>query len=213
MLRVSKTAAALVAALLVAPVGCGGATSTAEPEDATSAEPSGGSEPVTARALGAVAAEYAGTPDSGDTEEDAAEELGRGAVGAELRFGSDGEYDGDALTVAVGPGPTRGLLDCDGRDAESLDGCVRTDQGVLAWEAEEPEEDPGVVYLLVDKDDGAALLFYSGPTITGDPRELDLPIGVDDLFAIGGDPRVDVTTSPEAVAAGAALSWWRESAG
>ena len=30
------------------------------------------------------------------------------------------------------------------------------------WEAEAPEEDPGVVYVLVEKGESAALLFYAG---------------------------------------------------
>lgn len=78
------------------------------------------------------------------------------------------------------------------------------------WEDEEPEEDPGVVYVIVDKGDSSALLFYGGPAITGDPRELDLPISVETLFDIANDPRVDVTTSAEAVdAAGAGLSFWQ----
>lgn len=79
--------------------------------------------------------------------------------------------------------------------------------GVLLWE---DEEDPGVFYVIAEKGESAALLFYAGPRITGDPRELDLPIPVETLFDIATDPRVDVTTSQEALEAGDELSSWRD---
>ena len=142
-------------------------------------------------------------------EDDAAEEFTSGGVGTELRYGSDGEYDGDMLVVAAGKGLDAAPIDCDAEETRSLAGCVATDQGTLMWEDEAPEEDPGVVYVVVDKGETAALVFYAGPPITGDPRELDLPISTEVLFAIANDPRVDVTTSAEAVEAGANLSFWQ----
>lgn len=183
--------------------GCGN-TTRASPTDAAV----GGSEPTTARALAYVAAEHAGTPASAVKERDAAEEFTSAGVGTELRYGSQGEYDGDMLVVSAGKGLDPSLIDCDAEEAQSLDGCVMTDQGTLMWQDEEPEEDPGVVYVMVDKGESAALLFYGGPSISGDPRELNLPISTEVLFAIANDPRVDVTTSAEAVAAGADLSFW-----
>ncbi|WP_345262935.1 hypothetical protein [Nocardioides nanhaiensis] len=192
-----------IACLVLALVGCGAETGD------QAGEPVGGDVPTTPRALAAVAAEYTGTPSSADREADAAEEFARGGVGAELRFGSDGEYDGDALTVAVGQGLDPSLTDCESTTNEYLAGCVETDLGVLLWEAEAPEEDPGVVYVAVEKGDTSVLLFYSGPAITGDPRELDLPISVESLFDIASDPRVDVTTSQAAIEAGSDLSFWR----
>lgn len=164
---------------------------------------------MTARALAYVAAEHAGTPDSATRERDAAEEFTSGGIGAQLRYGSDGEYDGDVLVVATGAGLDASLIDCDAEATASLTGCTTTDQGTLMWEEEAPEEDPGVVYVLVDKGESAALLFYAGPSISGDPRTSDMPISTEVLFAIANDPRVDTTTSEEAVAAGADLSFWR----
>lgn len=184
-----------VALLLLA--GCGTGTVAA----------SGGEEPVTPRALAAVAAEHAGAPDSASEESDAAEEFRRDGVGAELRYGSTGEYDGDALVVAVGRGLPPELVSCGEEDL--LDGCVELDGGVLAWEDEAPEEDPGVVYLALEKGRSTVLLFYAGPVITGDPRDLDLPVSVDTLLAIAKDPRVDLTTSQAALDAGLALDQWR----
>ena len=69
-------------------------------------------------------------------------------------------------------------------------------------DAEAPEEDPGILTVVVEKGDRAVLVGYAGPTLTGDPRDLDMPISVDDLFAIAHDARTDVTTSAEAVEAG-----------
>lgn len=184
--------------------GCGNATQAGPTNAAV-----GGSAPTTAQALAYVAADHAGTPDSAARERDGAEELTSGGVGTELRYGSDGEYDGDMLVVAVGRGLDPALIDCDAEETQSLAGCIATDQGMLMWEDEAPEEDPGVVYVLVDKGESAALVFYAGPSITGDPRELDMPISTEVLFAIANDPRVDVTTSDEAVAAGADLSFWQ----
>lgn len=171
--------------------------------------PEGGDVPTTARSLAHVAALHAGEPDSASSEDDASEEFAERGIGAELRYGSTGEYDGDVLVVAVGKGLDPALLDCDSGQNEYLDGCAVTEQGTLMWEAVAPEEDPGVVYVAVDKGDAAALLFYAGPAITDDPRELDLPISTDDLFAIANDPRVDLTTSQDAVDAGAALPYWQ----
>lgn len=190
-------------ALLVALAGCG--TQNGSPTE----QPDGGDVPTTPRALAAVAVEYAGTPASATREEDAAEEFAGRAVGAELRYGSDGEYDGDLLAIAVGEGLDPGLNDCDSEATAYLAGCVETDRGVLLWEAEAPEEDPGVVYVVVEKGESEALLFYAGPSITGDPRDLDLPLSVETLFDIAGDPRVDVTTSQEAVESGEELPYWR----
>ena len=169
----------------------------------------GGSEPTTPQALAYVAAEHAGTPASAVRDSDATEEYQAKGVGAELRYGSTGEYDGDMLVVAVGTGLDPALTDCDDAETGHLTGCEETDQGVLMWEGEAPEEDPGVVYLVTQKGDAQVLMFYAGPAITEDPRELDMPISVETLFAIANDPRVDVTTSESAVRAGQDLNYWQ----
>ena len=193
--------------LLLALVGCG--TQSASSTDERTDEPVGDDVPVTARALAAVAAEYAGTPSRADAEEDAAEEFATDGIGTELRFGSTGEYDGDSLTVAVGRGLDPALTDCASTTNDYLAGCVETDRGVLLWVDEEPEEDPGLLYVVVEKGDASVLLFYAGPKIAGDPRELDLPIPVATLFDIATDARVDVTTSQAAIEAGDDLPYWR----
>lgn len=211
-----KLSLSLTGALVLAWVvgGCGDATRSTDADQATvgwKSPSAGGSAPVTPQALALVAGEYAGEPDSAQREGDAAEEFRVGGVGAELRFDSTGEYDGDLLVVAVGRGLPRGLLGC--RGAAVPEHCVVTDRGVLAWEDEAPEEDPGVVYVAVAKnpaDPGGrgVLLFQAGVAITGDPREMGLRVGVDTMFDLAHDPRTDVTTSQETVDAGEELPFW-----
>ena len=194
-----------VMVLTLALIGCGMTTESSPPGSSE-----GGDVPTTAQALAFVAAEHAGTPSSATGESDAVEEFDSTAVGTELRYGSDGEYDGDMLVVAVGRGMDKKVSDCEAKTNDYLAGCVETSQGVLMWEDVASESDPGVVYVLANKGDATALLFYSGPTITGDPRELNMPISTDRLFAIANDPRVNVTTSRAAVDAGADLPFWQD---
>lgn len=168
--------------------------------------PEGGDVPVTAGALAYVAAEHAGQPDSATASEDV-DELGNRAVGVEMRYASDGEYDGDVLIVGVGETDQMTeevSADCEAEANASMDGCDQTDEGVLVWQDEEPEEDPGFLYVLVEKDGTTVVVGYGGPTLTQgkDPRDLDLPISVDTLFAIANDPRVDQTTSQAAIDGG-----------
>lgn len=190
----------LVATVVLLLAGCGGAT----PPPAAA----GGSEPVTPRALGAVAAELIGEPDRGQ-EDGSADDLGAGAVGATLRYGSDGEYDGDLLAVVVSPETDRTFTDC-GELADRVDGCASVDEATLSWEEVEPEEDPGVVLLALPKDGATVVVYQAGADIEGDPRELDLAISVEDMVAVAADPRVDLTTTPATVAAGDDLAWWRD---
>lgn len=164
-----------------------------------------GDVPTTARALAWLAADHLGDPRSATAEDDAAEEFGgSGAVGTEMSIGQQ-------LVLAVGRRLPPADFDCESERTEGLGGCVETGDGVLMWELETPEEDPGVVYVVVPKGDGAVLMFGSGTAITGDPRELDLPISVAEMFEVANDPRVDVTTTQEAVDGGRDLDYWRES--
>lgn len=61
----------------------------------------------------------------------------------------------------------------------------------------------------VTKGEVTVLVFQSGPVINSDPRNVELPISVEVMFAIAADPRLDVTTSEDAVTAGADLPYWR----
>jgi hypothetical protein len=132
----------------------------------------------------------------------------KGAIGAELRYGSDGESDGDVLAVVVGPGLPMSQFACDSADAQDLAGCDEMDGGSLLWQDHEPEEDPGFIYAVTSKGDTTVVVYQAGPTVKGDPRDMDMPISVEDMFAIANDPRLHLTTSQEALDAG--VDFWRD---
>lgn len=192
--RVSRAAGAAVFLLMTA--GCGDSTGTV-------GAPEGGDEPVTARALAAVVAEHLGEPDGAGPEEDF-EELGPDAVGAMVRYN---EEDGAPATgLAIGVGSE--LPDEFGECPATSDSCVEVEGGVLAWQEQDPEEDPGGVYVVLTKGETHVGLFQSSEPVTGDPREMDLRISVEDMLAIARDPRVDLTTSQSALDAGEDLASW-----
>lgn len=175
-------------------------------QDASAPTPQGGDVPTTPRALAWIATQTLPLPDRASATDDF-DELGRGAVGMDMRYGSDGEYDGDLLALGVSDRLPRDLAGCEAGDDDA--GCVTTDDGVvLRWEEQVPEEDPGTVVVVVPREDGAAVLFQSGQPITGDPRELDLRVPVADMIALGQDPRVGPTTTQEAVDGGEDLAFW-----
>ena len=79
-------------------------------------------------------------------------------------------------------------------DRSFFDECVDVEHDgvdlVLAWQELEPEEDPGVVYVIDRRGDEDVIAHYSGASITGDPRELDLGISVDEMADIVVDERL-----------------------
>lgn len=172
----------------------------------------GGDEPTSARALAAVVAErlagQVGEATSARPELDGPRAVG--GVGAALRFAAEDEPSSPVVSVSVGPKASAAEFTCARLRQDSYDGCVAADGGVLFWQKETPEEDPGVVYVVLRKGISTVLLFQSGPLVTGDPRRLDLRISVKDMFAIARDPRVDVTTSAAAIRAGEDLERWTD---
>ncbi|MBL0749833.1 hypothetical protein [Nocardioides baculatus] len=113
-------------------------------------------------------------------------ELEVDAPGAALEYGS-----GDFLGVAVAP-TTDSPLVC--ADTSFFDECVDVEHDgtdlVLAWQELEPEEDPGVVYVIDRRDGEDVVAHYSGASIEGDPREIDLGISVDEMAEIVTDARL-----------------------
>ena len=79
---------------------------------------------------------------------------------------------------------------------------------MLQWQEEVPEEDPGTLNLIVTKQDVTVVMYQSSTPITGDPRTVDLPISVDAMVELAQDPRVDLTTTQEAVDEGESLDFW-----
>jgi hypothetical protein len=128
---------------------------------------------------------------------------GPGAVGATVHLAPENQVE-----LVVGDDLPDELTSCRA-EADLRDACVEIGDAVLTWTDEEPEEDPGVVTVTVPKGDGWALATQSGPTITSDPRTLDLDVSVDDMLAMARDRRVGLTTTPATIAAGDEVPHWR----
>lgn len=191
------------AALLGQLAGC---ASASEPSGGERAP--GGNAKTTPRGLAWVTAQHLGTPASASAETDISGELGHGAIGARLRYPTSPGEDGDAITVAVGKGVVD-ELDCpDAGGSTAGTGCVRTARGTVLWEVGAPSEDPGSVAVGVRKGAVTVLVFETGPTIVRDPRDMTLPVTIDELFTLAEDHRIDVTTSKAAVREGESLSYW-----
>jgi len=206
----SRTAALLIgpALGLALLAGCGD-------EGPTGASDPAGTEPITPRAMAAIALDhlppdptkaelvvyYSDVPDPADAER---QEAAGDPVEVAIRYGSD--YGGDRVSVAVGA-----PRDGDPCARGQLNECVELEPGVLylSWVEEEPEEDPGVVQVLSRRDGVDVLARYTGDAITGDPRDLDLGVTVDQLVEVATDPRISTTTTSEAVEAGNDLAVWR----
>ena len=208
--RASRVGALASVAVLVvsALVGCGTERGRgADPDpDRTGAAAARGSEKTTPRALAALVAEHLGPPDSAGPERDLSEAVG--GIGASIRYGAEPGDDGDLVGIAVGSRAVPELTDCGSSVNSGLTGCETTGEGIIAWETETPEQDPGVVFVMVVKGDTTAVVYQSGPPVTADPRTLDLEVSVAEMVAIAQDPRVDLTTTRAAVAAGRALEEW-----
>ncbi|SDS54903.1 hypothetical protein SAMN04488570_2131 [Nocardioides scoriae] len=164
----------------------------------------GGEQPLTSRAVAAVALDH--LPE--DTSSRRAAYVDRtdpeGYVGADLRYGGGEGDDGDLVRVAVTPDePLRG---CDQVDVD----CAEPAEGVvLVWEQEAPEEDPGYVAVMTERDGATVAALAAGPAITGDPREqADLEPSVETLVRIVSDERLAPLASAATIAAGERLGRW-----
>ncbi|KQY63697.1 hypothetical protein [Nocardioides sp. Root140] len=160
---------------------------------------------TTPGALAAIVLEHVDAePASMGDADDFKGSLDPGAVGADLRFDPGEAEDGDLLLAAAAPGAIDDL-GC-GEDGTTCDSWS-TDQGkvTLAWQEEMPEEDPGIVIVAQQRKGEYTWVMYAGDQITGDPRELDLSISVDEMTSIATDPRFGLKTTQEAVDAGSRL--------
>ena len=170
--------------------------------------PAGGDEPTTPASLAYVAAEYVGEPDSADVGSNVTDAFRQAPLEVELLFGSTGEDDGDAVQVVVGQGFDKRFRSC-ARLEDRVSGCEDLPDGFWYWGEEVPEEDPGAVFVVQRKGPVTVVVAYYGPTIKGDPRDQELPIEVGTLIDLAADPRVDLTTTSEAVDGGSEASYWR----
>ena len=161
---------------------------------------SGGSAEVTAGPLTtgkvvAIAADHLDDPTSTDDAEIDGSDPRR-SLGARLR------YDDQHVDVVVGPprevAAAEACRDSTVECAElatSVDGASLT----LAWQLLTPEEDPGIVVLLLEREDEFSLVRWGGDVeVTDDPRELDLAVSVDDATALLEDGRLRREVDPDA---------------
>ena len=78
---------------------------------------------------------------------------------------------------------------------ESFDG----NEVTIAWQDLEQEEDPGIVYVIDRREGEDVAVQVSGPSITDDPRNLDLGVPLEDLAALVTDQRLSLTTWQQVV--------------
>ncbi|MEO5651602.1 MAG: hypothetical protein ABIN79_05620 [Marmoricola sp.] len=183
-------ALALVSVLAVA--GCGDRPTTT----AVAAE-----QAITPRAIAAVMLDHL-PPDTTRREATYVDETSpRGYVGADFRYDGGGESDGDLVRVTL-------QRRSQSPSCEDV-GCADLGDGVkLYWEEEVPEEDPGIVVLVRQLDDGVLHVLLAGPTITGDPRRQELKPTLDALTDLVTDRRLALRTSAETIAAGREVTDW-----
>ncbi|GAA1476178.1 hypothetical protein GCM10009623_06240 [Nocardioides aestuarii] len=163
--------------------------------------------PITPRAIAAIAIDHVGadTSERGATYTD--EDSPPGWLGADLRYRPSPGDDGDLVRVVVAPGePAQDP--CVHAECAELDTDVAGARLVLRWEELVPEEDPGVVMVVMLRDDEYSFALQAGPAITDDPRQLDLPESVEDMVAVVEDPRLRLETTADAVTAGGDLADW-----
>ena len=163
--------------------------------------------PITPRTVAAIAVSHLGddTSERGATWID--EESPPGWLGADLRYRPAPGDDGDLLRVVVVPGAPE-ADPCALSECADLATDVEGARLLLRWDELVPEEDPGSVMVMLLRDDEYSFVQQSGPSITGDPRDLDLPESVEGLVAVVEDPRLRLQTTPDAVAAGRDLADW-----
>ncbi|UUZ60126.1 hypothetical protein [Nocardioides sp. B-3] len=148
-------------------------------------------QPITPAAIAAITQEHVDPEPRSIADWDVfTRELGEESPGAQL------EYADVSLAVVVAP-TTDSPLVC--ADESFFDECV--DDSVdghdvtIAWQELEPEEDPGVVYVIDRRDGEDVAVQVIGASVTDDPRTLDLGVPLEDLAAPVTDPRLSLTTS------------------
>ena len=201
-MRVSRTwlLAAVLTFLVVVGVSVVVLTVDVRPDD-----PEGGDVPTTPRSLAFVVSEHVDLEPTRAGVDWQADNYRRLFPHPQRAVAASTNFAGDGNIVVVGVSPEREKVgpSCD-------DGfCVDLGDGVtLAWDEVAPEEDPGLVVVVAELETHTVVLRYSGPEITGDPRDLDLPVPVDTMVDIVTDPRVAPTTSQAAVDSGDDIDFW-----
>jgi hypothetical protein len=160
-----------------------------------------GHEPITPAAIAAIAQEHVDLEPGDVTEWDVfTREIGAESPAARLEFADV------SLAVVVAPTSDSPLVCAvptffDECADESIDGHDVT----IAWQDLEPEEDPGVVYVIDRREGEDVAVQVIGASITDDPRDLDLGLPLEDLASLVTDPRLSLTTSQEVIDLGTGI--------
>jgi hypothetical protein len=202
--RVSRGVAALtLVPLLSFAAACGSDESAPSPHGLSPGEPR---VPITERAIAAIMLDHL----PGDTTDRAGQYITttspHGQIGAELRYNGGPGEDGDLVRATVTPGDPG--VDCLPRWCAELETDVVGAVMQLRWDIGVPEEEPGAVGVMLQRAGEYTYVRQSGPMISGDPRELDLPVSIEEMVAVAEDAWLRLDTSTEAVRAGDALKGW-----
>jgi len=198
-MRSTSYVALAVAACLILASGCDSDADAGA--DADNGGDRAASVPITKKAIAAVLLEHlppdpierSGTPRS-----------------VELTYWIDDSSAGNEEEVEVSISGATG--DPCARMGDALTGCEveKIDDGELTvyWQEEQPFEDPGILYLVMVREDDSVTLEYSGVLIESDPRKQEfVRFTFEDMVDAVTDPRLGLTTTQDAVDAGAELEW------
>ncbi len=126
-----------------------------------------------------------------------------GSIWAGMYVKEPGRHKDGIFTLAASPTENE-LPSCD-----DADGCavLETRSGTvdLWWVEDMDLGDQGIVRVTARRGDEMLMASWTGHGVTGDPREADLVVSVDDLVAIVTDPRFGLKTSADAVERGQRL--------
>jgi hypothetical protein len=187
----------IVLALLLALTGC----QDDEPE-AWKLPPESERVKITDRAIAAVALDHVPDDTSLRGPMNIRGDSPPGTVGAKLWYGELETRESGSLGIRIEP--VVEPVECD-----DITNCVDLGGGLqLIWAEEQPEEDPGYVYLMMRRDGETVIVSDSETSILGDPREQELVVDFDDMVAIARDPRLRTMTGPDVVEAGENLDDW-----
>ncbi len=105
------------------------------------------------------------------------------------------DYGNEHVDVVVGPPRDEsiaatcaegGVVTCAELDSDAVDGTL-----FLAWQELMPEEDPGIIVLVLERDGEFSLVRWGGDIeVTGNPRDLELEVSVADAVDLLEDPRL-----------------------
>lgn len=115
------------------------------------------------------------------------EDVGVDAVGVELRYPGR-TYLNVVLLDSLGAG----VATCETLVRQR---CVVTASGTLLWNRQSTEDGPGSVGVVVQQGSQFVVLEQRGPVITGDPRDQELPISVEEMMRLAADDRIATRTS------------------